>query len=95
MRKQILETKGIKINAFVNQVGTIKLQKHYSNLDFNLIESNIVRCPDENIAKQIPKKLVSYDPENELFARVKPDQLVNFWGSENPSEESEDEEISR
>lgn len=51
--KQILETKGIKINAFVNQVGTIKLQKHYSNLDFNLIESNIVRCPDENIAKQM------------------------------------------
>lgn len=51
--KQILEAKGIKINAFVNQVGTIKLQKHYSTLDFNLIEGNIVRCPDTKIAEQM------------------------------------------
>jgi chorismate synthase len=51
--KQILEAKGIKINAFVNQVGNIKLLKHYSTLDFNLIESNIIRCPDLEIAEQM------------------------------------------
>ncbi len=51
--KQILEKKGITISAFVNQVGNIKIHQHYSTLDFNLIESNIVRCPDENIAQQM------------------------------------------
>lgn len=51
--KQILASKGIQINAFVNQVGNIKLEKHYSELNFQNIESNIVRCPDETIAQQM------------------------------------------
>jgi chorismate synthase len=51
--KQILASKGIQINAFVNQVGNIKLEKHYSELNFQNIESNIVRCPDETTAQQM------------------------------------------
>ncbi len=51
--KQILASKGIVINAFVNQVGNIKLEKHYSELNFQHIESNIVRCPDETTAQQM------------------------------------------
>tara|TARA_R110000796_G_scaffold88850_4_gene191901 strand:+ start:58405 stop:59469 length:1065 start_codon:yes stop_codon:yes gene_type:complete len=42
--KQFLST--IKINAFVSQVGNLKLDKNYTELDFSLIESNPVRCPD-------------------------------------------------
>ena len=51
--KQILASKGIVINAFVNQVGNIKLEKHYSELNFQNIEKNIVRCPDETAAQQM------------------------------------------
>ncbi|MCF8284783.1 MAG: chorismate synthase [Sphingobacteriales bacterium] len=51
--KQILASKGIVINAFVNQVGNIKLEKHYSELNFQNIEKNIVRCPDETTAQQM------------------------------------------
>jgi chorismate synthase len=51
--KQILASKGIQINAFVNQVGNIKLEKHYSELNFQNIENNIVRCPDETTAQQM------------------------------------------
>lgn len=51
--KQILASKGIQINAFVNQVGNIKLEKHYSELNFQYIENNIVRCPDETTAQQM------------------------------------------
>jgi chorismate synthase len=51
--KQILASKGIVINAFVNQVGNIKLEKHYSELNFQNIENNIVRCPDETAAQQM------------------------------------------
>jgi len=40
----------IKINAYVSQVGDIAVEKHYSDLDFNQIDSNIVRCPDKDVA---------------------------------------------
>ncbi|WP_269222692.1 chorismate synthase [Flavobacterium sp. IMCC34518] len=40
----------IKINAFVSSVGPIFLEKPYQELDFSKIESNPVRCPDEESA---------------------------------------------
>ena len=49
--KQLL-TK-IKINAFTSSVGDIFLEKPYRDLNFNLIESNIVRCPDESYAEKM------------------------------------------
>lgn len=36
----------IQIHAYVSAVGPIKLGISYQDLDFNLIESNPVRCPD-------------------------------------------------
>ena len=41
----------IKINAYVSAVGKIKLEKHYSNLNFLEIEKNPVRCPDPEMAE--------------------------------------------
>jgi chorismate synthase len=53
----------IKINAFVSSVGEICIDKPYQDLDFSLIESNAVRCPDnetaskmENYIKEIKKQ---------------------------------------
>lgn len=46
--KQIL--KDIKINAFTHSVGSIQLDKSYHELDFLQIESNAVRCPDQETA---------------------------------------------
>ncbi|MCP4976189.1 MAG: chorismate synthase [Maribacter sp.] len=43
----------IKINAFVSQVGDLKLSKDYKDLDFSLIESNPVRCPDPETASKM------------------------------------------
>lgn len=51
--KKLLESNGISINAFVNQVGDLKMQTPYQQLDFNLIESNDVRCPDQEMATQM------------------------------------------
>lgn len=65
--KQLLEKRGIKINAFVNQVGNIKLVAHYSTLDFNTIENNIVRCPDENIAKQMIAEIEAVKKEGDTL----------------------------
>jgi chorismate synthase len=43
----------IKINAFVSSVGEIFINKPYQDLDFSLIESNPVRCPDLDVAKKM------------------------------------------
>jgi len=43
----------IKIHAFTSSVGDIFLDKPYQDLDFNTIESNMVRCPDEAISKKM------------------------------------------
>lgn len=42
--KQLI--KPIEIYAYVSSVGKIRLNKSYTELDLNLIESNDVRCPD-------------------------------------------------
>ena len=46
--KQMLSE--IKFNAYVSSVGPIFLEKPYQELDFSKIESNPVRCPDEESA---------------------------------------------
>lgn len=44
--QQILEQKGIKITAYVSQVGPLIIQQAKETLDFSLIEQTPVRCPD-------------------------------------------------
>ena len=51
--KQFLATKGIKVMAYVSQVGALSLPDDYSSLDLSKTENNIVRCPDENMAQQM------------------------------------------
>lgn len=46
--KQML--KGVEIQAYVSGVGTMKLNKPYTDLDLTKTESNIVRCPDQDMA---------------------------------------------
>ncbi|NNF83395.1 MAG: chorismate synthase, partial [Flavobacteriaceae bacterium] len=49
--KQLL--KDVKINAFTSSVGSLKLEKPYQELDFELTENNIVRCPDQEMADRM------------------------------------------
>jgi chorismate synthase len=51
--KMLLETVGVKVNAYVSQVGDIAVNKSYKELDFNEIESNIIRCPDHDTAERM------------------------------------------
>jgi len=51
--KLILKEKNITINAFVKQVGKIKLKKTFEELDLSKTENNVVRCPDEKVAEQM------------------------------------------
>ncbi|MEH6512600.1 chorismate synthase [Maribacter arcticus] len=55
--KQFL--KGIKIQAYVSQVGDMKLDKDYKDLDLSLTESNAVRCPDPEMAMKMEEYIKS------------------------------------
>ncbi len=51
LAKTILAKANIKIQAYVSQVGPIKLTADYKTLDIPNAESNIIRCPDNAIAE--------------------------------------------
>lgn len=51
MAKQLLN--GISIKAYVSSVGSVALGKNYKALDFSLIETNPVRCPDVEKAQEM------------------------------------------
>ncbi len=51
--KMLLHHYGINCQAFVSQVGTLKLEKAYTELDLSQTENNIVRCPDGEVAEQM------------------------------------------
>ncbi|MBB6326782.1 chorismate synthase [Algoriphagus iocasae] len=51
--KQLLDHYGVTVQAFVSQVGNLKLEKPYQELNLGLAEENIVRCPDPELADQM------------------------------------------
>ena len=54
--KTVLQELKIKITAFTSQVGNIRLEQPYTELDLSKIDANPVRCPDVAIAK----KMINY-----------------------------------
>ncbi len=51
--KMLLKHYGISVQAYVSQVGDLKLEKGYQDLDLAQTEENIVRCPDPEMAERM------------------------------------------
>jgi len=51
--KMYLQQSGIKVQAYVAQVGGLKLELSYKQLDLSRTEQNIVRCPDPEMAERM------------------------------------------
>jgi len=66
--KQLLQP--MQITAFTSAVGSLKLSKNYQDLDFNSIENNPVRCPDENLAKDMVKYIKSVRKQGDTIGGV-------------------------
>ena len=66
--KQFLSS--IKINAFTSAVGNIQLDKPYQELDFNNIESNVIRCPDKSIAEQMISRISEIKKQGDTIGGV-------------------------
>lgn len=50
---QLLAASGITINAFVSQVGNIRLTKSYTELNLGQTEQSLVRCPDKQTSENM------------------------------------------
>lgn len=70
LAKLVLRKLGIEITAYTSQVGDIKVDRDYHNLDFSQIESNIVRCPDVNKAKQMEELITSVKSEGDTIGGI-------------------------
>lgn len=53
LAKMVLNHHGIEIYSYVSQVGAMKLNKSYQELDFSKIDDNAVRCPDAEMAEKM------------------------------------------
>lgn len=51
--KIFLKTKGIEVLAYVSQVGNLHMSKKFLQISKEDIEQNIVRCPDQALAKEM------------------------------------------
>jgi chorismate synthase len=66
--KQLLTN--ISITAYVSKVGEIKLEKEYDEVDLSKTESNIVRCPDEEIAQKMIAKIEEVKKDGDTLGGV-------------------------
>lgn len=68
--KQLLETKGVTVQAFVSQVGDLTLEKSYQEMDLSKGEENIVRCPDPETAERMIELIDSVRLERDTIGGV-------------------------
>ncbi len=66
--KQFLQ--GVEINAFVSQVGTMRLSKQYNELDLSLTELNPVRCPDTEMAAKMEAYIKEVRKEGDTIGGI-------------------------
>jgi chorismate synthase len=49
----LLRKVGVQVQAFVSQIGEIRLDKSYTELDFSEIDNSVVRCPDKEVSARM------------------------------------------
>lgn len=67
---QLLNSLGVKIVAYTSQVGTVTLDEEYHALDLSLVDSNIVRCPDEHAAQQMIEAIATARQQGDTLGGV-------------------------
>lgn len=70
LAKLVLKKLNISITAYTSQVGDIKVDKPYTHLDLNSIESNPVRCPDSEKAEEMFKLIYKLKGEGNTVGGV-------------------------
>lgn len=68
--KIALKQLGIKVQAYTSQVGNISLDRDYNKYDLSKTESNIVRCPDSNKAKEMENLIAQIKKEGDTIGGI-------------------------
>ena len=68
--RQALEQLGVSIYAYTSQVGDIRLDSNYTKYDPSLIDSNAVRCPDQQTAERMYALLDSVRRDGDTIGGV-------------------------
>lgn len=68
--KLFLKAQGVEVFAYVSQVGKLQLSKSHTQIDKNLIESNPVRCPDPELAKEMETYIKAIKKDGDTIGGV-------------------------
>lgn len=66
----LLKEKKISITAYVEQIGKIRTNQEYKQLDLSKIENSLVRCPDTDIEPQMTELIKSTAIEGDSLGGV-------------------------
>lgn len=67
MAKLALREVGITIQAYTSQVGAIALPNSYKDYDLSLAETNAVRCPDPELARQMEELIMEVKADGDTI----------------------------
>ena len=70
LAKLALKQLGITIEAYTSQVGNIALEHDYRHYDLSLTESNAVRCPDPEKAKEMERLISEVKAEGDTIGGI-------------------------
>ena len=65
--QQILSKVGVEVTAYVSAVGNVKMNKGHNDMDLSLIDSNIVRCPDNDNAERMIAEIEKVKKEGDTI----------------------------
>ncbi|MFB0942159.1 MAG: chorismate synthase [Patiriisocius sp.] len=60
----------ISITGYVSSVGDLTLEKPYQELDFNTVDSNVVRCPDAEMASKMIAKIKEVKKQGDTIGGI-------------------------
>lgn len=70
LAKLVLRSHGIKVRAYTSQVGTVVLNKPYTELNLDAAEENIVRCPDAEVAQRMIDQISQVKAERDSVGGI-------------------------
>ena len=70
LAKLALRQLGITIRAYTSQVGAIALDNDYTRYDLSLTESNIVRCPDPEKAREMEELILQVKSDGDTIGGI-------------------------
>ncbi len=70
LAKLALKQKGIAIQAYTSQIGNIAIERNYKKLDLTVTETNIVRCPDQEKAKEMEEYVAALKEKGDTVGGI-------------------------